>query len=81
MSHIKAVSCNVSFKTLTFTEKLSVKRAFIISDFSKFVCDDLKYFNFISSLKLLLEILISVINALMIQKCSMLIHSSEHSII
>lgn len=66
MLYIKVVFCNVFFKILVFIEKLLVKRVFIISDFNKFVCDDLKYFNFIFLLKLFLEILILVINVLMI---------------
>lgn len=66
MLYIKVVFCNVFFKILIFIEKLLVKRVFIISDFNKFVCDDLKYFNFIFLLKLFLEILILVINVLMI---------------
>lgn len=66
MLYIKVVFCNVFFKILVFIEKLLVKRVFIISDFNKFVCDDLKYFNFIYLLKLFLEILILVINVLMI---------------
>lgn len=49
LSDTKAVSCNVLLKILTFLTQLTVKRTFIISDFNKFVCEDLKYFNFIFS--------------------------------
>lgn len=55
MSHIKIVSWHVSFKYLTFIVKLMAKRTFIICDFNKFVCDDLKYFNLIPTQKLLLH--------------------------
>lgn len=81
MSHIISLCPAMLLSNFNIHSKTNSKRTFIIIDFNKFVCNDMKKFYLISLWKLLFHILTLVINVLVIQKSNTLICSNEHSII